>query len=173
MSRRQEATVSARLRAVDGEAPSSVTSSVTTSGVLTYGAIRAKWEDVQTWERLYRRRPKKMERARGPETIANLKVWYAATGDIAFDGAIRAAERHGFDRQTSGTLKRARDIAAGYNEAVFLAEMNRLLKIGRARSVRRAAAQAAVAYFVPGTCFESVVKKLERAYQRSMKTAVR
>lgn len=138
-------------------------------GVAPYDVLQARWERVHAREGEVYVRTKKMRQARGSETIATLKVWYAATGDIAFREAIEAAQKRGFDRQNSSTLKRARDMAHGYNEEVSLAMMVRLLR--RGRTLRSAAARTAVAYSVPGNSFDAVVKKLERAYRRFRQSA--
>jgi hypothetical protein len=150
-----------------------MTSKIRNNGrVAPYEVLQARWESVHAREGEIYVRTKKMRQARGSETIATLKVWYAATRDIAFRKAIEAAQKLRFDRQNSSTLKRARDMAHGYDEKVFLAMMVRLLQSGRAPSLRSAAAQATVAYSVAGNSFDAVVKKLERAYRRSKNAAV-
>jgi hypothetical protein len=141
-----------------------MTNKIKVTSASTYDELRAKWQRGHALEMKAYIRTKRIRQARGSETIATLKVWYASTGDVAFSAAIRAAQKHEFNRQNSSTLKRVRDLSRGYNEEVSLAMMTRLVRSGR--SIRNAAAETAVAYIVPGNSFDAVVTRLRRAYRK-------
>jgi hypothetical protein len=135
----------------------------------TFEELETRWNRAQAMQRkIYtRQNGNKIRQARASETITTMRVWYQATSDAAFAAAIRASQMYGFDRQNSGSLKQARNRAVGYDEEIFLANMEQLMRSDAKRSIRNIAAHVAVIYFVPGTSFDSVVKRLARAYRRA------
>lgn len=129
--------------------------------------LQARWNSTHDAERkIYRKTNGKTKKARAPETILTLGIWYFETGNEAFAEAIRAAQGYGFDSQTSGTLKQARNRAKGYNEEIYLASMQQLLRSEPKRKRRNAAAHVAVYFAIPGQTFTSVIRRLENAYDR-------
>lgn len=98
--------------------------------------------------------------ARGPKVVNSLRAYHQATGDDAFDDAFKLAidamRQYGFDQQDAGTLKRFDKIDEG-----LVHRMERLIRSGRARSFRDAAAQTAGdARPANGGTFDSVVRRL-------------
>jgi hypothetical protein len=133
------------------------------SGPWDFEALRAAWERAIPMQRGIYRPQKKRRRARSGETIAALEDMYAATGDASFRAAVESMKKYGLDHQDAGTW-RVRETRV---ETTCIARMHHLRKRDGTLSVRRAAAMAAVMFWVEGASFEAVVRRLERAYGRA------
>jgi hypothetical protein len=128
----------------------------------SYHALRKAWEAAIPRQRRIYKEPQKARRARSGEIISGLEDMRAITGDARFADAIAAMREHGFDRQTAATWRvRERQVAT-----VCVARIDHLRKRDASLSMRLAAAKVAAMFWVEGTSFDTVVRRLSDAYKR-------
>jgi hypothetical protein len=122
-----------------------------------YAELCAQWEAVHAAEQhAYRPLPKGI---RLPEVIEGLRQLAEATGDPVLTAALAKVEAYDIER------RRWEEVEAETYKTVYLPRMEQLVR--RGVSVREAAAEIAVAWWIPGLSFEAVTKRLERMYRKA------
>jgi hypothetical protein len=125
---------------------------------MTYEALRVLWERSRAAERLAYSisggKTRRVRSVRTREITAAMRAMHDLTRDAGYDHALRVIKQYGLSPERAIT---------DHVMKLCVARMWRL--VGSGRSLRVAAAQAAVEFHVPGRSFDGLVKRLERAWR--------
>ena len=137
-------------------------------------ALRETWNRLATAERGAAKRPEAPHKASlcprpgtaKRQSVARLKkiglagVWEARRASELLAAAGEVRDGRAWRRGSSKAAKAAADITCARR-------MHELMSRGKARSIPHAAMIVAVTFAISGPSFDSVIKRLDRAYRRA------